>query len=210
MAELQALEAWAESCLRKLGPAGRKRLTLQIARELRATNTRRMRAQRGPDGETWEARKRQRKAEPIIRYLYQKKDGSVRELEMSSYRREGGRIIGYDKEAGAIRTMVGARVLRKMTPQHGGGSIRARVNKAQKMMDGLSRPKSLHAKATDGAAVVEFSRKAARIAAVHHWGGRDRVTRGGPEYNYPARPLLGISEADAERIRDVILTHITA
>lgn len=208
MADFQALETWAENCLLKLGPAGRKRLTIQMARELRTANARRMAAQRGPDGDAWEARKRQRKAAPIIRYVYRAKDGHVRELEMSSYRREGGRIIGYDKEAKDIRTMLGDRVLQKVRPQHGTGSARVRARKAQNMMQGLRMPKNLRTGATDSTAVVEFARRAQRIAAVHHWGLRDRVSRGGPQYQYQARPLLGISGQDAERIRDTILQHI--
>ena len=208
MADFQALETWAETCLQKMGPAGRKRLILQIARDLRRDNARRMTAQRGPDGQAWEARRRQRKAAPVIRYVYKARDGNVRELEMSSYRRESDRIHGYGKEAGGIRTMLGAGVLRKVKPHNSGGSLRARARKANLMMQGLSRPKSLHAKATDSAAVVEFSRRAARIAAVHHWGGRDEVKPGGPEVDYPERPLLGISSQDADRIRDTILQHL--
>jgi len=210
MADFTTLETWAEGLLQKLGPGGRKRLSVHIARELRRANAVRIAAQRGPEGQAWDARKRQRKAAPVIRYLYQARDGHVRELEMSSYRRAGGRIIGYDKEAGAIRTMVGDRVLRKLTPQHGGGSIRARARKANLMMQGLRSPKYLRANGTDSKAVVEFSKRVARIAAVHHWGERDRVSPGGPEYDYPARPLLGISGQDAERIKDTILQHLAA
>ncbi|MFA9285105.1 phage virion morphogenesis protein [Comamonas sp. SY3] len=210
MAEFEQIESWAEGCLRKLGPAGRRRLTLQIARDERLKNIRRMRSQRGPDGEKWEGRKRQRKAAPIIRYVYRKKDGSVRELEMSSYRRSGGKIIGYDKEAGGVRTMIGDRVIGKVKPRHSAGSIRARAKKAQSMMQGLASARHLRARATPSSAVVEFSNRAARIAAVHHWGQRDKVSLGGPDYDYPARPLLGISKSDAELIRETILEHIAS
>lgn len=57
MAELQALEQWAEAVLRKLQPAQQRRLMIDVARRLRTSNTRRMRAQQDPDGNAWEPRK---------------------------------------------------------------------------------------------------------------------------------------------------------
>ncbi len=57
MAELQALEQWAEAVLRKLQPAQQRRLMLDMARRLRTSNTRRMREQTDPEGRAWEPRK---------------------------------------------------------------------------------------------------------------------------------------------------------
>ena len=64
-------------------------------------------------------------------------------------------------------------------------------------------------KAQDGAAVVEFMSRAQRIARVHHFGETDAVNPGGPQYKYPARELLGITEDDASSLRDALMAHFT-
>lgn len=58
-------------------------------------------------------------------------------------------------------------------------------------------------------AVVQFVGRTARLAAVHHFGLRDRVSAGGAEYSYPARELLGISDPTIEAIRDIVLHHLS-
>jgi phage virion morphogenesis protein len=55
---------------------------------------------------------------------------------------------------------------------------------------------------------VRFVGRAARIARVHQYGERDRVSPKGPEVRYPARRLLGFSGQDIERIRDLLLEHL--
>ncbi|MCL1962456.1 MAG: phage virion morphogenesis protein [Desulfovibrionaceae bacterium] len=56
-ARLQSLETWAAALMDRIGPAGCRQLALQIARELRTRNMRRMRAQQDPDGAPWQPRK---------------------------------------------------------------------------------------------------------------------------------------------------------
>lgn len=101
----------------------------------------------------------------------------------------------------------------KRKPQGKGMDNYARAQALRKkasrpMFEKLRRPAWLKAKAQGGSAVVEFAGKAARIAAVHHHGLVDEVKPGGPTYRYPARPLLGISAADADKLRDTILNHL--
>ena len=148
MADLQQLETWCEDLLRKLEPAARRRLTLEVARQLRTANATRMKAQTDPDGNAWQRRKPQG-----------------------------------DK----LRSQARADALRKKSKRP--------------MFEKLRRPRWLKAKGNGSSAVVEFAGKAARIAAVHHNGETDEVKPGGPTYQYPARPLLGISQADADLIR---------
>ena len=59
-------------------------------------------------------------------------------------------------------------------------------------------------------AVVEFVGRAARIARVHHYGLRDRVSEGGAQYQYPARELLGLSDEQMGAITDLILDHLSS
>lgn len=67
----------------------------------------------------------------------------------------------------------------------------------------------LRMRALSNEAVVEFVGRAARIARVHHYGLRDRVTDTGAQYQYPARELLGLSDAQMDDITDLILAHLT-
>ena len=208
MAQLEQLETWAGVLLEKLSPARQRSVALEIARYMRRQNIGRMLAQRGPDGGAWEGRKRPRRPGRPVRYVYQARDGHVREIEMSSYRRDAGRIIGYDKEAKGIRTMLSDGRLRKLSPKHGGGSDAARKRKAAKMMQGLARVKWLQTQGTGNSAVVQFVGHAARIAAVHHYGLKDRVRPGGAQVDYPARELLGFAPQDIDGIRDILLRYL--
>lgn len=74
----------------------------------------------------------------------------------------------------------------------------------------LRNAKHLKALAFRDAAVVQFVGRAERLARVHHFGLRDFVSPGGAEYEYPARPLIGITQEQIEQISDVILSHLTA
>lgn len=85
-----------------------------------------------------------------------------------------------------------------------------RQAKTRPMMEKLRAAKHLKASATTSEAVVGFTGRAERIARVHHFGLRDRVKPGGPEYDYPARQLLGITDEQIERVRELLLKHLVA
>jgi phage virion morphogenesis protein len=89
--------------------------------------------------------------------------------------------------------------------------IRQQAKQGRPMFQKIRQGKYLSAKAQgNSAAVVEFTSRAQRIAAVHHFGLTDKVQPGGPSYTYPARELLGITPADIETLRDALLDHLTA
>jgi phage virion morphogenesis protein len=57
---------------------------------------------------------------------------------------------------------------------------------------------------------LEFSGQGGRVAAVHHFGLRDKVNKGKkPVHSYAARPLLGFSRQDTEALEMLILSHVT-
>lgn len=88
---------------------------------------------------------------------------------------------------------------------------RGRVRKERRSQDmfvKLRAAKHLRAQATPSEAVVAFAGRAERIARVHHYGLDDKVEPGGPTYRYPTRELLGITDGQIERIRDLLLTHL--
>lgn len=66
----------------------------------------------------------------------------------------------------------------------------------------------LRARGDANTATIEFAGRAARIAAVHQFGLRDRVRPGGKEVQYAARELLGFTDADIANLKDTILTHL--
>lgn len=71
--------------------------------------------------------------------------------------------------------------------------------------------RALRTEATAEHAVVSFAGRVQRIARVHQFGERDTVRnkgRAGPEVQYPARELLGYTDAEKAMIEDVILTHL--
>ena len=81
--------------------------------------------------------------------------------------------------------------------------------KAQAMFVRLRAAKHLKAQATTSEATVAFAGRAERIARVHQFGLEDRVKPGGPTYRYPVRALLGITDAQVERVRDLVLSHLS-
>lgn len=75
----------------------------------------------------------------------------------------------------------------------------------------LRRPGYLRASSTPDEAVVGFPNpQVSRIARVHQEGLRDRVSRApnAPEADYPARQLLGYTDADRERLLDLVMKHL--
>lgn len=85
--------------------------------------------------------------------------------------------------------------------------LRQAAKQRQPMFAKLRQQKNLKARAQGGAAVVEFMGRAQRIARVHHFGENDAVNPAGPQYTYPARELLGITDDDANTLRDALLAH---
>lgn len=82
------------------------------------------------------------------------------------------------------------------------GSIR------RTMFEKLRAARHLRVEADDEGVAVGFFGRTARIARVHHYGLRDQVQPGGPSYQYPARGLLGLTDADRELIKDLLLQHL--
>jgi len=68
--------------------------------------------------------------------------------------------------------------------------------------------KYLKVKATGGQIGVGFFGWVARVAHVHQFGRQDRLSKKGPLYKYPERPLLGLSEPDRTLIRESLLHHM--
>ena len=73
----------------------------------------------------------------------------------------------------------------------------------------LRTTKYLKTAASADSASVQFEGKVQRIARVHHYGLRDRVSRKGPEVRYAERRLLGVND-EAEMItRDIFFRYLS-
>lgn len=57
MSDFLELEEWAHAMIAAIGPAGRRRLQMQLARDLRRSQAERIAAQENPDGSRFEPRK---------------------------------------------------------------------------------------------------------------------------------------------------------
>ena len=78
----------------------------------------------------------------------------------------------------------------------------------RKMFAKLVKPAWFKATATANEATVEFTGSANRLATIHHFGLRDKIN--GKEVQYPERQLIGITDADIDRIEDRLLKSLTA
>jgi len=73
----------------------------------------------------------------------------------------------------------------------------------------LRQAKHLRTRASAQEASIGFAGRVARIARVHQYGQRDRVSPGGPQVRYAQRELLGLTPALHTRIRALLVDHLT-
>lgn len=86
--------------------------------------------------------------------------------------------------------------------------VTARTKKGRikrQMFAKLRTAKYLKTAASADSASVQFAGKAQRIARVHHYGLRDRVSRKGLEVRYSQRRLLGVNDEVEILTRNLLL-----
>jgi phage virion morphogenesis protein len=91
---------------------------------------------------------------------------------------------------------------RRVTARMKQGRIR------RQMFARLRTAKYLKAVASPDSASVEFEGRVQRIARVHHYGLRDRVSRKGAEVRYAKRRLLGLNSELVALIDEVIMRWV--
>ncbi|HCL5534520.1 TPA: phage virion morphogenesis protein [Citrobacter werkmanii] len=85
--------------------------------------------------------------------------------------------------------------------------VTARTKKGRikrQMFSKLRTAKYLKTAASADSASVQFEEKVQRIARVHHYGLRDRVSRKGPEVRYAERHLLGLNSTSETFMKDIL------
>ncbi|HBQ1205589.1 TPA: phage virion morphogenesis protein [Klebsiella pneumoniae] len=92
---------------------------------------------------------------------------------------------------------------RRVTARTKQGRIR------RQMFTRLRTAKYLKAVASPDSASVEFEGRVQRIARVHHYGLRDRVSRRGPDVKYAERRLLGLNNFTENIIRERLFFYLS-
>jgi phage virion morphogenesis protein len=92
---------------------------------------------------------------------------------------------------------------RRMTARTKQGRVK------RKMFTKLKTAKYLKAQADANQAEVAFTGRVQRLARVHHYGLRDRVSRGGKEVKYAARPLLGVNSEVETTVQEALLRWLS-
>lgn len=78
----------------------------------------------------------------------------------------------------------------------------------RQMFAKLRTTKYLKTAASADSASVQFEGKAQRIACVHHYGLRDRISRKGPEVRYAERRLLGFNDKATLQIKTILSSYL--
>lgn len=75
----------------------------------------------------------------------------------------------------------------------------------RKMFMKLKTAKYLKKKATGDTAEVAFVPAVQRLARVHHYGLRDRISPQGKTVKYNERPLVGFNESCKHKVRSIVI-----
>lgn len=76
------------------------------------------------------------------------------------------------------------------------------------MFNKLAQAKYMRTQSSPDMAAVTWLGRTAKIAQVHHFGLRDRVSKNGPIHNYTKRELLGFDSADHTEVIDIIISYL--
>ncbi|EPH3179672.1 phage virion morphogenesis protein [Citrobacter braakii] len=79
----------------------------------------------------------------------------------------------------------------------------------RQMFAKLRTTKYLKTAASADSASVQFDGQVQRIARVHHYGLRDRVSRRGPEMRYAERRLLGLNDKINKMCTDLLIQWLS-
>jgi len=217
MSDLAEIESIAGALLRKLGPGERRRILRAMARDLQASQSARIAAQRNPDGSGYAPRKAKKPPRPgnyAVKFLYPKGAPDPRLVLMKSWVHEGNLLTGYDIQAGGIRSFFWDKVDRwlPVDPHEQNASAgkfrrKGRIRNAA-MFRKLRGRRNLQAGATDREAWIGFSGRASAIARIHQEGRTDRPALGAPPVRYARRSLLGVTDAESARMLNVVLNRV--
>lgn len=206
--DLQKLPEMIDAVAGTLKPTERKKLSTELGRAIRDQQANNIRQQKQPDGAAFEARKPQ-KARREIKFIYRTSDGT---RHLRSWRETEAYLIGFDRYRGAIRSFRKDRIIRTLKVDRGlvpSQFDRQRSDSRRKMFNKTRKSKWLKAKATANEVTIGFVGPADRVARVHHFGLRDKVSHKGPHVKYPERELLGANRETLAIVEDRTIAHLS-
>jgi len=208
---IQELEGWLEPILQSMRPAERAKMARTVRSNLLRSQRARIKAQKNPDGSPFKARAVKQPINKPISFVYRKEGSNrTRVASMVSFRDEGDRMVGFDIEAGGLRTFLKSRVVRYIPPIHKSG-LRAQSGsiKRQAMFSKIRQSKFMVGRSDSSSVSVEFVAGVSKIARNHQFGRTTRIDKDGTTATYPRRELLGFTREDIEMIQDTVLNHIS-
>lgn len=136
--------------------------------------------------------------------------GLIERLEPAS-RRQLARIVAAD-----LRSTNAKRIAEQRNPDGSAYEPRKTRIRSKKgsirrqMFSRLRTSRWMKVQTTPDTAIVTFADQVQRMAQVHHLGLRDKVNRKKTdlEVQYPARKLLGYSDADVSRISETVIDFL--
>jgi phage virion morphogenesis protein len=78
----------------------------------------------------------------------------------------------------------------------------------RKMFSKLQTTRFMKTATTADEAAVYFAGSVMRIARVHHYGLRDKVSKRGPTVKYDSRQLLGINKSAIDMASEILISHL--
>lgn len=215
---LVELEELAGGIIRQLGAPERRKLLRRMVKDLRASQSDRIARQLQPDGSPFAPRRKRPEPAPgayPLKFLYPKGAAEPRLCFMKSWVHQGENFTGYDIKAKAIRTFAWERVERFLPLDaadkgKSAGKLRRRGSvRRNAMFRKLRTARYLRTGVGDLEAWVGFAGRAAAVASIHQYGLRDRPSPKAREVTYAVRRLLGVTEADRERMVESLLEQVT-
>lgn len=205
--ELKDLELLADS-LARMGDMKRLGEIINlISRKVKANNTGRIKANVQPDGSPMPRRKLSRKGNAHIAFVYKNPvTGVTLVRNLKNYRHFGPYIKGFDRTRGAIRSFRISRIVRFISIDKSKVVIR---KAPQKMFKNIIKAKWFKLKTSPSSATIEFAGVAGQVAAIHHYGEKDRPNPKAKEIRYPERKLLAVTPQDGKDIRDILIEELT-
>lgn len=212
---LERIEELCGAMLQNLSAGERRGLMRTVARKIASSQRDRIGRQRAPDGSAFAPRKPKEAAAPgayPLRFLYPKGAAEPRLVAMATWVRQGPLIIGFDQEAGAIRSFFWDKVAKWLPAAEvagGKGKLRRRGSIRQRaMFRKLRSGRFLRSGASESEAWIGFSGRAAEIARVHQEGQSDRPSPRARAMRYAKRELIGLTGTERAVVADLVLAHI--
>lgn len=183
-------------------PAAAQRTLRAMTDLIRDRNQARIRRNVTPDDKKMRERKAPQQGNAHISFLYETASGHKAIRNLKNYRNLGSKYMGYDRYRGAVRTFLKKRILRTISIDK--RKVITRPSQ-QKMFKGLIKARWLKAKLTKQEASIYFAGVADQVAAVHHYGEKDKPHPKADPVRYPERQLLAITREDAKEAEAILI-----